>query len=195
MESNIVHVLCTALALSKTFLDVGPQFSYSAFISSSTDCIRTVFLFLLWHSDLFSSTKDSFTLFHRTVPKLFIHIFWISGFSTTWLALQYPYRVWFPPGRLCLRTIFRKSPSTSSFSSTGNSFKLNLPATSTAFAALHSSSWLFLLQVCVFIVLLLALSNLLPVLPPICHSCLGRKFTLKLHNPQQKHGMHSTACT
>lgn len=169
MESNIVHMLCTALALSKTFLGAGPLFSQSAFISSFNDCIRNVFLLLLWHSDLFASPRASFIVFHRTIPELFIHIFWISSFSAIWLAIQYTYRVWFPTGRLCLQAVFRKFPSTSSFSSIGNSFIPNLPATPTAFAALHSSSWLFLLQVYLFLVLLLAfhsfqcpLSNVTP---------------------------------
>lgn len=120
-------------------------FSHSVFISSSTDCIRNVFLLLLWRSDLFCSPKDSLTLFHRTIPELFIHIFWISGSSTIWLALQYPWRVWFPPGRLCLWAVFRKFPSTSSFSGLGNSFHTQSPSYSNC---LCCSALLLLLLSC-----------------------------------------------
>lgn len=158
-------------------------FSHSVFISPSTDCIRNVFLLLLWRSDLFCSPKDSLTLFHRTIPELFIHVFWISGSSTIWLALQYPWRVWFPPGRLCLWAVFRKFPSTSSFSGLGNSFHTQSPSYSNC---LCCSALLLLILSCASVCFCSSwhwiTPSLISVLPPICHSCLSRKFTLKLHN-------------
>lgn len=111
--------------------------SLTAFISSSTHCIKNGFLLLLWHSDMFSSPRDSFTLFHRTFLVLLMYIFLVSGYSTTWLALLYPHTVRFPMDRFCLQAVFMKSPLTSSFSSLGISSHTQYPGFSNC---LHCSA-------------------------------------------------------
>lgn len=137
---------CCLYALHCIFPQQAPSCCNYSILSP---CLHSFFLLyqkwfpaLFWHSYMFFSPADSFSLLNRALPVFPVHIFLVSVSSKTWLAFQYLHSLWFPPDRMCSQAVLVKSPSASSFSSLRVSSHTQSPGFS---SCLHHSS--LLLQV------------------------------------------------